>query len=261
MPSRLERASCPSRRSTNSESATITHAPPSALRAHSSLPVRGAIDSAASTSSSESGTRVSASGWRNACRLMSTGTIASCSLVTLPISSCHCATRSYPCGMHGDGSGATGSRQPASARSRKERVSIDATASPATTATAWQRSVRTMRAASSSPVTGPAPPVSSVRTVTFFCGRRPTLVAKKCASMKCGCEREGTAISPSRSFSCNPLEARAFSSADCMSTDAGCRSLPRGVMPYPTIRTVLRNPGIPSTGVPWTRKVPCAATP
>ena len=218
--------------------ATISAAPPSARRAHSSCEVAGATLGELSTSSRERLRRVSADGCRVACRDMRTETIANCSRVTRPLSMCHRAMRSYPLGMHGDGRGDSGLRHVSSARCKNSAVSSEETASPATTATAWHRSVCTMRTASSNPLTGPAPPVSMVRTRTPLFGSRPTRVAKKCASIKCGCEREGTATRPSSSRSFRPDEPKAACSASCMSSFAVAPSFPSRVIPWPTMRAV-----------------------
>ena len=126
--------------------------------------------------------------------------------------------------MHGDAS-PDSLLKPWSARARNSAVSKLDTAAPATTVQP------TMRRASRRPDTGSAPPVSIVRTMTFFCGSSAVEVARAWASMKCGSERGGTATRPSRSRRRSDARESADSSACCMSVVADMRSLPSCVRP------------------------------
>eukprot|EP00965_Chrysotila_dentata_P211518 6186512-Pleurochrysis_carterae.AAC.1 len=108
--------------------------------------------------------------------------------------------------MHGEGSEAPGSWQPASARRRNSAVGNDEMASAATIATALHRSRETIRVASSNADTGPAPPVSIVRTRTEREGSNLASVAIECASIKRGVDKDGTAMRPSKSLISRPAD-------------------------------------------------------
>jgi hypothetical protein len=101
------------------------------------------------------------------CSVMSEAHMASCRRVTPCCCICHCASRSYACGMTGEGSAPAwlwllpGAAQAASASAKNSLVRREPAASPASTATAPHPSCATMRLASSSAVTGPAPPAGT----------------------------------------------------------------------------------------------------